>query len=418
MTFARILTRAAVLLALVTATIGSLPAAAEQPVIAAATADLAAGRLADAAAALEEHLRDTPADDTARFMLGAVQFMQAAERLGQSLYRHGLNPAPEVFSVPFFRLPVPYNPNPETLTYDQARAMIRQFTDDLAIAEATLAQVDDPAVQLPLAIGQIRLDLDGNGAAANAETLWQLYRQINGAPDLPPEQVAQFVIDFDGSDAPWLRGYCHLLMALGDFLLAHDWHEGFDHSFHTLFPRANLPFQALTDKSARSDYARDVDEIADFIAFIHLIHWPVPEPDRMATALRHLESVVDLSRENWRRILAETDNGREWLPNPRQTGAIPGLAVTQPRIDAWMLFLDEFGAMLKGEKLMPHWRLAQGVNLRRVFLEPRPFDLVLWIQGSGALPYAEPGPVSKAETWENILRLMEGDFFTYAAWFN
>jgi hypothetical protein len=43
---------------------------------------------------------------------------------------------------------------------------------------------------------------------------------------------------------------------------------------------------------------------------------------------------------------------------------------------------------------------------------------VLWIQGSGALPYAEPGPISRAETWENILMLMEGDFFTYAAWFN
>jgi hypothetical protein len=351
-------------------------------------------------------------------LLGAVQFMQAAERLGQSLYRHGLNPAPEVFSVPFFRLPVPYNPNPEPLAYNQARAMIRQFADDLAIAEATLVQVDDPTVQLPLAIGQIRLDLNGDGAATDAESLWQLYRQINQAPDLPPDQVAQFVIDFDGSDAPWLRGYSHLLMALGDTLLAHDWHEGFDHTFHTLFPRASLPFQALTDKSARSDYARDVDEIVDFIAFIHLIHWPVQEPDRMASALHHLESVVDLSHENWRRILAETDSGREWLPNPRQTGAILGLAVTQPRIDAWMLFLDEFGAMLKGEKLMPHWRLAQGVNLRRVFLEPRPFDLVLWIQGSGALPYAEPGPISTAETWENILMLMEGDFFTYAAWFN
>ena len=50
-----------------------------------------------------------------------------------------------VFSVPFFRLPVPYNPNPEPLTYDRARAMIRQFTDDLAIAESTLAQVDDPS---------------------------------------------------------------------------------------------------------------------------------------------------------------------------------------------------------------------------------------------------------------------------------
>ena len=418
MTFLRFLTRAALLLALVPAFAGGFATAAESPGIEAAKADLAAGRLADAAASLEGHLRDAPADDTGRFMLGAVQFMQAAERLGQSLYRHGLNPAPEVFSVPFFRLPVPYNANPEPLTYDQARAMIRQFTDDLAVAEATLAQVDDPAVQLPLAIGQIRLDLNGDGTATDQESLWQLYRQINQAPDLPPEQVAQFVIDFDGSDAPWLRGYSHLLMALGDALLAHDWHEAFDHSFHALFPRANLPFQALTDKSTRSDYAQDVDEIADFIAFIHLIHWPVPEPDRMASALGHLESVVDLSHENWRRILAETDNGREWLPNPRQTGAIPGLAVTQPRIDAWMLFLDEFGAMLKGEKLMPHWRLAQGVNLRRVFLEPRPFDLVLWIQGSAALPYAEPGPISRAETWENILMLMEGDFFTYAAWFN
>ncbi|HVR65273.1 MAG TPA: hypothetical protein VMT98_01435 [Verrucomicrobiae bacterium] len=418
MTFSRFLAGAVLLLALVPAAISSNPAAAEQPIIEVAKADLAAGRLADAAVALDGHLRNAPADDTARFLLGAVQFMQAAERLGQSLYRHGLNPAPEAFSVPFFRLPVPYNSNPEPLTYDQARAMIRQFTNDLAIAEATLALVDDPVVQLPLAIGQVRLDLNGDGAATDAETLWQLYRQINQAPDLPPDQVAQFVIDFDGSDAPWLRGYSHLLMALGDVLLAHDWHEGFDHTFHTLFPRANLPFQALTDKSTRSDYARDVDEIADLIAFIHLIHWPVQEPDRMASALAHLESVVDLSRENWRRILAETDNGREWLPNPRQTGAIPGLSVTQPRIDAWMLFLGEFGAMLKGEKLMPHWRLAQGVNLRRVFLEPRPFDLVLWIQGSGALPYAEPGPISNSETWENILMLMEGDFFTYAAWFN
>ena len=112
----------------------------------------------------------------------------------------------------------------------------------------------------------------------------------------------------------------------------------------------------------------------------------------MASALHHLESVVDLSRENWRRILAETDNGREWLPNPRQTGAIPGLAVTQPRIDAWMLFLDEFGAMLKGEKLMPHWRLAQGVNLRRVFLEPRLFDLVLLDPGQRRPALCRGGP--------------------------
>jgi hypothetical protein len=418
MSFLRFFSRAALLLALFPTVVGIAAAAADAPAIAAAKEELEAGRLAGAAATLEGYLRDASADDTARFLLGAVQFMQAAERLGQSLYRHGLNPEPGAFSVPFFRLPVPYNPKPEPLSYDQVRAMIRTFTDDLALAEATLAQVDDPGVQLPLAIGLIRFDLDGDGMANDAETLWQLYRQINQAPDLPPEQVAQFVIDFDGSDAPWLRGYSQLLMALGDFTLAHDWHEGFEHSFHALFPRASLPYQALTDKSMRGPGMADFDDVADLVAFIHLIHWPVREPERMASALHHLESMVALSRENWRRILAESDNGREWLPNPRQTGVIPGLSVTQDRIDAWMLFLDEFGALLTGEKLMPQGRLAQGVNLRRVFLEPRPFDLVLWIQGSGALPYAEAGPISEGETWDYMLRLMDGDFFTYAAWFN
>jgi hypothetical protein len=408
----------AALLALGTTMPVAAPRAAA-PAIEEARNSLQAGRLADAASSLGSHLQGSPDDDSARFALGGVQFMQAVERLGQSLYRHGLEPSPDIFAMPFFRMPVPHNPTPESLSYEQAQAIIQRFVDDLAVAEATLAQVDDPNANFPLAIGLVRFDLDGDGVATDRESLWEVYRRLNNAPQLPPEEVAKFTIDFDGSDAPWLRGYSHLLMGIGEFLLAHDWHDSFDHTFQTLFPRAGLPFQALTARSGRSpDMTDDYDQIADLIAFIHLNHWPVAEPERMARVLHHLESMVELSRENWRRILAESDNGREWLPNPRQTGAIPGLAVTQQRIDAWTMFLDEFGAMLKGDLLMPHWRLAQGVNLRRVFLEPRTFDIVLWIQGSAALPYAEPGPISQRETWQQMMMLMEGDFFTYAVWFN
>ena len=32
-------------------------------------------------------------------------------------------------------------------------------------------------------------------------------------------------------------------MALGEFLLAYDWHESFDDSFHVFFPRAHSAFQ-------------------------------------------------------------------------------------------------------------------------------------------------------------------------------
>src|SRR5262245_47631588 len=68
--------------------------AAEAPAIEEARLALNGGRLADAAAALDSRLRESPDDDSARLALGGVQFMQAAERLGQSLYRHGLEPSP------------------------------------------------------------------------------------------------------------------------------------------------------------------------------------------------------------------------------------------------------------------------------------------------------------------------------------
>ena len=69
--------------------------------------------------------------------------------------------------------------------------------------------------------------------------------------------------------------------------------------------------------------------------------------------------------------------------------------MTQEQIDGWMLLLDEFEALLKGEKLLPHWRFDKGINLRRIFLEPTTFDVVLLIQGSAAIPYLEDGELSR-----------------------
>ncbi|MEO0970116.1 MAG: hypothetical protein AAFX80_17740 [Cyanobacteria bacterium J06639_18] len=38
----------------------------------------------------------------------------------------------------------------------------------------------------------------------------------------------------------------------------------------------------------------------------------------LTTALQNLQTVTALSRQSWKLILAETDNDREWLPNPKQ----------------------------------------------------------------------------------------------------
>ena len=74
--------------------------------------------------------------------------------------------------------------------------------------------------------------------------------------------------------------------------------------------------------------------------------------------------------------------------------------------------------MLDGKKLVPHWRFKRGLNLRRVFEEPSPFDFVLWITGPAALPYLEDGPSETGENWRRITEAFENSFSVYMAWFN
>lgn len=140
----------------------------------------------------------------------------------------------------------------------------------------------------------------------------------------------------------------------------------------------------------------------------------------MKASLAHLESVIDHSRQSWKAIQAETDDDREWIPNSKQTGVIPGVRVTEEMIAGWHEFLNEGEKMLSGKKLIPHWRLKAeyGINLRRVFLEPREFDVVMWAHGAAAVPYAEKGIVVRGETWNRMEQIFGGQFIGFAFWFN
>ena len=160
-------------------------------------------------------------------------------------------------------------------------------------------------------------------------------------------------------------------------------------------------------------------DIADVIAFVHMIRLPVKEPQRMESALKHIQAMLDQSRRSWDLIMAETDDDHEWIPNPKQKGAIPNVTVTEQMVATWREFLDEADALLAGKRLAPFWRSQElGVNLHRVFTEPRPFDLVLWVQGSAATPYLEKGEFTRHEVWDRLLRVFEGEFVGFALWFN
>jgi hypothetical protein len=380
---------------------------------------LYSGKLAEGERALTEELKKNTKDDRMRFGLGTLQFVRAVEHLGQSLYRYGVrSDRGQRMQIPFLRLPVPINPNPAEFSYAEARKIFENLLDELHKAEGTLAAVRDEQVKLPLRLGRVRLDFvnDGN----STERLMSLLTHyFPGAAMLPAD--ARFLVVFDRGDVAWLRGYCHLLMALAEIGLAYDSQELFDCCGHLFFSKVKTPHKFLHDARGHSglfDLGDGVD-IVDVITMIHLIRFPVHEPARLKKALNHFQQVLALSKESWKFILAETDDDHEWIPNPRQKGAL-GIPVRQEMVDSWLKLINEAEALLAGTRLVPFWRgdEERGVNLRRVFTEPRPLDLVLWVQGAAATPYLEKGTFTQQAVWERLQRVFRGEFIGFAIWFN
>ncbi len=208
---------------------------------------LVEGKLAEGEKALTELVAAHPDDAEACFGLGTIQFVRATEHLVQSFHRYGMRASLFGNALPFERLPIPVNHSPEPIGYSERRAIMRTFNDDLAKAELTLARMPDKDVKLPLHFGQIRLDLNNDGKADVDETLWKIYAQLNFAArdQVTAEASKEFLITFDRADVAWLRGYCHLLMAMCEAVLAYDFHDLFDYSGCLFYPKAETSFPFL-----------------------------------------------------------------------------------------------------------------------------------------------------------------------------
>lgn len=388
------------------------------------------GHVTAAETYLKSRLLAESTNSQARFALGVVQVLSAIEKLGQDQYRYGAFSG-SVRSLPVLRLPVPVNPQPEPVTYQQVRQVFADFQARLIAAEAELAKVDlKQEVKLPLDLLSLRLDLTGDGASGAKES----FLEVLGVATRPRPGVpgTDMRVTFDAGDVPWLRGYCHFLAGFCDIVLAYDHQRLFDHTGQLLYPRhvSSQPIDEPLDLTQGQPLEFD-RQILDFVAALHLVSLPLKEPRRMESARGHLLEMIRTSRESWSLILAETDNDHEWLPNPQQTGVL-GIPVTREVVDGWHGVLAEMEDLLEGRKLVPFWRdyarflggsrpvpaEGRGVNLRRFFAEPRDFDLILLIQGTGALPYIERGTLSRPETWDNLTRIFRGQFFGFAVWFN
>lgn len=374
------------------------------------------------------------------FAAGLIDLIGAVEGLSQALYRHGATTpgtpaAAMLLGMDIEDTPVPANPNPEPLSYDQLRTILGDFVQKMDYARMSFeiaGNADAFAITIdPL---RVRIDLDGDGTATEGETLGSLLASAGEfadipAPDGPPPggktktrdeapAAADTSIGFDNADAIWFAGYTQIVVAPVDLLLAHDFSEFFATYLHRVFPEAGLPMQ---DYSRGGTLFMDPDSdasIADIIAAIHTLDFPVTDAERLAGILARLQKITALSRRNWELILAETDDSRELVPSPSQTSLVPDRPVTQETVDAWLATLDSIDRILAGELLLPHWRFKQGFDLKAYFETATETDLVMLFTGLGALPYLKDGPIADADAFADANRVFGDNWPYFALWFN
>ncbi|WP_425374829.1 hypothetical protein [Mesorhizobium tamadayense] len=364
-------------------------------------------------------------DPASAYAAGAGEFFTALEILASGLHRHGFE-SPQSFMLPLMRLPVPDNPDPEPLTYEQFRAILVAFRDRLEKSAATLSSVPaDADIGMVVDLAHAGIDLNEDGKIAPDESVAAIMASLSRGSVDTSDAAPSLIFRFDRADGFWLQGYAEFLMAQADFWLAHDFKAMFDGSFHMLFPRAKLPLQDTLvppDGGMSGSIFASEWRFADFISLVHLVNWPVVEPERRQAARRHLLEMIRLSREDWKAIRAETDNDREWLPGPQQKGINPltGLEVSEEQVQAWLAALTMAEDLLEGRVMLPHFRIAgKGINMKRFFDEPKPFDLVLSITGPAIAPYLESGKILTSDDFDQIQREFGGaGFLTFALWFN
>lgn len=357
----------------------------------------------------------------AQLGLGLVRSARTFEKLSQSLYRYGFGSKKDGYEWFFGRglNGVATNPNLEPITYEQFRGILASFIADLDAADKALAAVGDKPAKLKVDLSVTRFDWNGDGVIGPEDHLGLAIADQDENGKAKP-----FIVGFDTADAKWLQGYCNIVMAVAKAWLSHDFSESWNSSFSVVFPKA---VSTMADANGRDgeDYTMfglkkaQADDIADFATLIHTIRWPVADKAMWSEVRGHLKKVIALNRETWALIEKETDDDHEWLPGPKQkSGVLPSFDVTPERIQAWLVVLSQFEAALDGKILVPHWRFDKGINLARVFDDPQPFDLVLWLTGPAAAPYLQNGSTIDNSQWSQITSIFEGNFASYAFYFN
>ena len=197
-----------------------------------------------------------------------------------------------------------------------------QAEADLAAVDRDLAEAQkskDVSLELCLACWK-GVDWNGDGRVDRRdERLLQIEVDEHGEPlsDSDPRRTPTF--RFDDGDIAWARAFVGFERALLDIVLAYD-------------------FSGINEVLRRGD---DVPK---------RIVLRLAEKGRIADAKARFLEAIEHSAACRKAYLEETDDDREWVPNPRQKNHPMPLPVDQALYDTWGGVLDDMQKLINGDE--------------------------------------------------------------------
>lgn len=347
------------------------------------------------------------------FALAGLRFLSGVEAALQLRWQTGVQA--DWSELPILRLPIPENPAARPFTGADLTDLLTGIDADMQSARSALDTLGDQPFALEISIGDLWFDINANGSRDAGEDVAEVAGLALGARGMATEGAIAPTIRFDMADAAWLSAYTHFLQAFAKVALAYDPGPAVDRVVAATAALDQL--QGTTPPSNAMDmmFGRQVDRVAI------ILHALAQKPDAALgrAAHDHLLQMIAENRRFWTLVAQETDNDSEWVPNEGQVSGL-GLQMPPGTGERWQAVLADAERILKGELLVPHWRLGveAGIDVSKMFSDPPPIDLIALVQGEGFLPYARKGPLAGAQSWRDFESLVWGDAILFAVFLN
>jgi len=249
-----------------------------------------------------------------------------------------------------------------TLNHDATRQLMEKVEQTLDAVDADLAvAARDPAVSLELCLACWEVDWNRDGRINDRDRrLLEIEEDAAGQP-LPDEDPRRRpTFRFDIGDVYWARAMISFQQAFIQLLLGYRWAD------------LGIDFEGLLRKFTR-EQAQLTIRLAD--------------KRRVVRARELIISGIAHAERAQKEYLAETDDDREWVPNPRQKNHPLPLPVDDTLYRTWAEILEDARRLVQGDegiKVAEAIKLSGArvifmpsgyLSLRKLLFEPR--DIVL-----------------------------------------